>query len=121
MKTYLYFFKYKALSNTGEKKEGQIDAVNKDLAISALQRRNLVVLSISDVEEKRGLQMVIFEKVPVKEIVMLSRQITTLFEAQVSALRAFRLLAAEARTPSLGEVLTAIANDLYNFLTDTEQ
>ena len=43
---------------------------------------------------------------------MVSRQMTTLFEAQVSALRAFRLLAAEARTPSLSEKLTAIANDI---------
>ena len=46
------------------------------------------------------------------DVVMVSRQITTLFEAQVSALRAFRLLAAEARTPLLGEVLTQVANDL---------
>jgi len=44
----------------------------------------------------------------------LSRQITTLFEAQVSALRAFRLLAAEARTPALGETLTSIGNDLQS-------
>jgi type IV pilus assembly protein PilC len=45
---------------------------------------------------------------------MLSRQITTLFEAQVSALRAFRLLAAEARTPTLGQKLAEIANDLQS-------
>ena len=43
---------------------------------------------------------------------MLSRQIATLFEAQVSALRIFRLLAAEARTPKLAEKLTQIANDI---------
>ena len=45
---------------------------------------------------------------------MLSRQITTLFEAQVSALRAFRLLAAEARTPLLGSKLSEIANDIQS-------
>jgi type IV pilus assembly protein PilC len=48
------------------------------------------------------------------DVVMVSRQITTLFEAQVSALRAFRLLAAEARTPALGEVLSTIGNDIQS-------
>ena len=37
------------------------------------------------------------ENYPNADIVMTSRQITTLFQAQVSTLRAFRLLAAEAR------------------------
>jgi len=45
---------------------------------------------------------------------MLSQQITTLFEAQVSALRAFRLLASEARTSRLSEKLTKIANDIQS-------
>ena len=45
---------------------------------------------------------------------MVSRQITTLFEAQVSALHAFRLLASEARTPKLAEKLTAVSNDIQS-------
>ena len=36
-------FNYKAITATGEKKEGVVEAVNRDLAISALQRRGLVV------------------------------------------------------------------------------
>ena len=42
----------------------------------------------------------------------MSRQITTLFEAQVSALRAFQLLASEARTPKIAEKLSAVASDI---------
>jgi type IV pilus assembly protein PilC len=54
----------------------------------------------------------LFDSIKGSDIVMLSRQMTTLCEAQVSALRAFQLLAAEARTPRLADVLTAIAGDI---------
>ena len=54
----------------------------------------------------------IFDRVSSADIVMISRQMTTLFEAQVSALRAFRLLAAEARTDKLANILSEVANDI---------
>lgn len=109
-------FKYTALDQEGNERQGTIDAVNMDVAIAGLQRRGLVLSGIDPVEQKSLLskQLSIFERVTNEDVVMLSRQITTLFEAQVSALRAFRLLAAEARTPALGEKLTAIANDLQS-------
>ncbi|MDP2648290.1 MAG: type II secretion system F family protein [bacterium] len=107
-------FKYTALDKEGNERQGTIDAVNMDVAIAALQRRGLVLSGIDPAKSSSPLEMRInlFDRVTNADIVMLSRQITTLFEAQVSALRAFRLLAAEARTPALGEKLTQISNDL---------
>lgn len=108
-------YSYTALDQEGNKREGTIEAMNMDVAIAALQRRGLVISQIDEpVEKRKGLSanIAIFSGVKNSDVVMLSRQITTLFEAQVSALRAFRLLAAEARTPVLGEKLTEIANDI---------
>lgn len=105
-------FKYNAVTNTGEKKEGVIDAPNKDLAIAALQRRGLIVVSIRDTEEKSILQRQIFAHVPPKDVVILSRQISILFDAQVSALKAFSLLASNAENPLLRQKLTTITDDL---------
>lgn len=109
-------FNYTALDQEGHERQGTIDAVNIDVAITALQRRGLVISSIEPQKEGKGLDTNIsfLNRITNSDIVMLSRQITTLFEAQVSALRAFRLLAAEARTPILGEKLTEIANDLQS-------
>ena len=109
-------FTYTALDAQGNERHGTIDAVNMDVAIAAIQRRGLVISGIDPVENKSLLstRFSLFDRVTNADIVMLSRQITTLFEAQVSALRAFRLLAAEARTPALGEKLTAVANDLQS-------
>ena len=109
-------FKYTALDKEGNERQGTIDAVNMDVAIAALQRRGLVISGIDPADERSLLQrrLRIFDRVTNADVVMVSRQITTLFEAQVSALRAFRLLAAEARTPALTETLTGVANDLQS-------
>ncbi len=109
-------FTYTALDAEGNERQGTIDAVNMDIAIAALQRRGLVISGIDPAEKPTlfSRRVSFFDRVTNADVVMLSRQITTLFEAQVSALRAFRLLAAEARTPALGEKLTAIGNDLQS-------
>lgn len=105
-------FIYKALTNTGEKKEGTIDSVNKELAVAALQRRELIIVSIESAEKKSLLQISLFESVKVKDVVIMSRQIATLFEAQVSALKAFSLLASNADSPLLSRKLNQVVDDI---------
>ncbi len=107
-------FKYKALNKEGTEQEGTIETVNEDTAIAALQRNGLVVTSVEPAEKKDFLHsdLTIFEHVSAKDIVILSRQIATLFEAQVSALRVFKLLGSEAENPLIRKTLLAIANDI---------
>lgn len=54
----------------------------------------------------------IFQHVSIKEIVILSRQLAILFQAQVSALRVFRLIAAESENMLLRTSLIEIADDI---------
>src|SRR5258708_1353115 len=106
-------FKYKSIDNQGATKEGEIDAPNKDVAISGLQRGGLVVVSINEEGEAKSiLQFSFFERVKPKDVVILSRQIATLFEAQVSALKAFTMLSANTENKLLGAKLTQIGDDL---------
>ncbi len=105
-------FNYRALDKDGHEREGTIDALSMDVAVTALQRRELVISSIKPMGKGLSLQMSVFQHVSNKEIVMLSRQISTLFTAQVSALRVFRLLAGEMDNKLLSDILTQIADDL---------
>jgi type IV pilus assembly protein PilC len=105
-------FTYQALDQTGAKKNGTIDALNKTVAIGALQRRGLIVVSIKGEEDKGILQMTFFEKVPLRDIVVMSRQISTLFSSQISALKAFTLLGTTTENPLLKKQLLQIGNDL---------
>ncbi|OHB06256.1 MAG: hypothetical protein A3A26_00050 [Candidatus Zambryskibacteria bacterium RIFCSPLOWO2_01_FULL_47_14] len=106
-------FKYKAVDDKGASREGEIDAANQEVALSSLQRRGLIVISIkSENEKKKFLSFSFFEKVPMRQIVILSRQIATLFEAQVSALKAFTMLSTNADNKVLARKLTEIGDDL---------
>lgn len=108
-------FQYQALDENGAAQKGTIDAVSRDVAIQSLQRRGLSISSIEEaVPKQSGLNITLFESVSNKDVVLLSRQIATLFEAQVSALRVFRLLASEAEKPLMQRVLTEVADDLQS-------
>ncbi|MCC7004701.1 type II secretion system F family protein [Candidatus Nomurabacteria bacterium] len=107
-------FKYKAIDNQGIEKTGNIDAVNVDVAINSLQKRGLVIVSVDPAEETSifSKNFNLFERVTNKDIVIVSRQIATLFEAQVSALRIFRLLSSETDNHLLGKKMNEVADDL---------
>lgn len=110
-------FNYEAVDQTGSKKTGSIDAINVDVAISSLQRRGLMLTSVHEAVAQGGFlsrNISFFDRVSGKDIVILSRQLSTLFEAQVSALRVFRLLAAETENRVLGNKLQIIADDLQS-------
>lgn len=105
-------FTYKTIDKDAQEKEGTIEAINKDAAISVLQRRGLIIISIKSEEKKSFFEISFFEKIKTKDVVILSRQIATLFEAQVSALKAFTLLASNTANKLLGRKLSQIADDL---------
>ncbi len=109
-------FKYTAVDNTNTQREGTVDAVTIDAAISAIQKRGYTVISIDPEEsEKKGFlsfEIELFNSISNKEIVILSRQISTLFQANVSPLRIFRLLSSEIENPQLKKVMGQIVEDL---------
>lgn len=109
-------FSYHALDKDNHERVGTVEAPTMEIAISTLQQRSLIITSIQPEGQKSFLSADIglFKSVSNKEIVILSRQIATLFEAQVSALRVFRLLALEVDNKYMGEILTQVADDIQS-------
>jgi len=109
-------FKYEALDNTGKPTGGTVNAATQDAAITALQRKGLTITAISGSAQTGVIAQLnsisLFNRVKSRDLVLLSRQIATLFEAQVSALRVFRLLAEQADKSILRAALTDISDDL---------
>jgi len=107
-------FSYHAIDQDGHERDGTIEAPSQDIAVASLQRRNLII-SVIKSNEKSSLfsfELPFSHRISNKDIVILSRQIATLFESQVSALRVFRLLSAEVENKSLGTVLSTVGDDL---------
>jgi type IV pilus assembly protein PilC len=115
-------FKYKAIDTGGNQKEGTIEAISVEVAIGSLQKRGLVLSNIDPVDEKTFLEknISIFNRVSSKDVVILSRQMATLFEAQVSALRVFELLSSQSEKPLIRQKLAEVASDLQSGSTISE-
>jgi len=108
-------FTYSAIDKDGSQKDGTIEAINVDIAIASLQRRGYIISGIAESESSGNVwqkNLTFLERVSNKDIVILSRQLSTLFEAQVSALRVFQLLATETENPKLARKLSEMVSDL---------
>ncbi len=107
-------FSYKAIDKKGARTEGNLDAVNADLAILTLQKRGLIVSDVVAVTEERSWQSYLpfFGSVPQKDVVAFSQQVATLFGSQVSTLKIFRMLADESENPVLKRTLYEISDKL---------
>jgi type IV pilus assembly protein PilC len=108
-------FRYSAYDAAGEERSGDIEAVSADVATAALQRRGLVISSLEEAAAARGFlgaKLTFFDRVTTKDLVILSRQIATLFEARVSALRIFQMLASDAEKPVLQRILGELVADV---------
>lgn len=106
-------FKYTARTQEGKQSQGTIDAGSLDLAVSALQRKNLVITSIEPVDEKKSLlSLSFFDSVKMQDIVMLSRQLSTLFESKVPIANSFKVIIGETENRILKRSISEVLDDI---------
>jgi type IV pilus assembly protein PilC len=113
-------FIYEAVTQDGQEKKGTIEAINLESAVNSLQKRGFIISNIVSEGENKGLfnvNITWFEKVKTKDVVILSRQLATLFEAQVSALKIFQLLSSETENPKLSRALGDVAEQIQGGAT----
>lgn len=113
-------FHYSWLNDNGNREEGDVDATSLDNAIVLIQAKG--IKTIIEVQEKMDKENNVIgavknskffkQKITSKDVVLFSRQVSTLFEAGVSALRAFRLLAQENENKTLQEEIMGVADDI---------
>ena len=114
-------YQYQARDKDGVTREGTVEASTLDAAIRAVKGRGYQVVAIdvastddifSKIQNIFNVELSLFNTVQAKDLVVLSRQIATLFEAQVSPLRIFQLLSDEIENPELKRVMIKIVEDL---------
>jgi type IV pilus assembly protein PilC len=107
-------FIYQALTQNAEPTRGEIEAATVDSAIAALQKRGLVISEIKPKDDgKWDLGNLPFlNHISNKDVVILSRQMATLFTAQVSALRIFRLVGSQTEKQIIQKHLLDMADDI---------
>src|SRR5690606_15715216 len=107
-------FNYKVVTREGIEKKGQIEAASSEIAIATLQRRDYVVVSVVPDAQKNFItsSLPFLNRVPMKDIVLMSKQASTLFEAQVSAVKTFELLGENAESKGIKRALLQVTEDI---------
>ena len=114
-------FAYKAKGVDGGVLAGTLDAGEQREAVERLRSQKLVILEIS--EQKTGLQDTLkafFKKkgkVTSKDLVLFSRQLSTLVGAGVPIVQGLGILESQAENPAFKEVLGAVKTDIESGLS----
>lgn len=107
-------YRYKARTPEGEARAGAVEARTLDTAIEVLQRSNLIVTEIKPAAEAPLLSRRIrfFERVKQRDLVIFSRQLSTLFQAKVPVTQSLRTLAAETENRAFRTAIETILDDV---------
>jgi type IV pilus assembly protein PilC len=105
-------FEYKARTAAGEIRSGTIETSSQEAALDALHRSELTIVAIHARAEKSVFEVNFGGRVKSKDVVILSRQLATLFEAQIPIIQALRTLVSDASKPKLRLALSTMVDDV---------
>ncbi len=102
-------FAYKAKERSGKAVEGLVEAPDQKAAIARLREQRMTVLEISQKAKKSPFFK---PKVNNADIVIFSRQLSTLVSAGVPIVQGLNILEAQAENPAFKAVVTALRSDI---------
>lgn len=87
-------FAYQVRTKQGETKNGVVEAPTKEAAIESLLRSDFIIIGLEETKDLPTVTSLIqrFRGVPNKEVVIFSRQISTLFAAKVPLIEALKTM-----------------------------
>ncbi len=101
-------FAYKAKEAGGKLREGQVEAPDQKAAMARLREQKLSVIEIKQSAAKKLKK----GKVDSKDVVMFSRQLSTLVSAGVPIVQGLNILEAQAESPAFKFVVGALRTDI---------
>src|SRR5690242_12329646 len=100
-------YAYTARAINGELKNGTIDASSREEAVAQLKKQRLNVLKIDEApKKKKG------GKVPMRDIVIFTRQFSTMINAGLPLVQALDILATQSDNQSLKDVTRQVVFDV---------
>ncbi|MFB3069315.1 MAG: type II secretion system F family protein [Gemmatimonadales bacterium] len=100
-------FEYTAQTATGEERTATIDLASKDEVIAHLRQKRMRVVRVR--EAKRAKRM---PKVPTRDIVIFTRQFSTMINAGLPLVQALDILARQSDNKTLAEVTKQVVYDV---------
>lgn len=117
-------FAYKAKMLTGSKTEGVIEAADQRSAVDQLRKQKLTVLEINVAGRSLGDMIAAFNpikpKVGAKELVLFSRQLSTLVSAGIPLVQGLTILEEQVETKLFKKIVRNIREDIEAGLSITD-
>ncbi|GAB6169129.1 type II secretion system F family protein [Clostridium carnis] len=105
-------FSYRAMKQDGTKTNGEYEANSRDEVINMITVNGYYPLKVEEVSEGTKIELKFLEKVKVKDIAILCRQLYTMLDAGVSINSALNILANEISNKKLREILSNVEDDV---------
>ncbi len=105
-------FAYRGRTPQGEVRTGVIETSSHEAALALLQRNNLVIIELGEYKKPLLAGGIFGGRISQKEIVIFSRQLATLLEAQVPAVYALKTLIDETSKPLFKNIIAQIMDDV---------
>lgn len=111
-------FTYKATNKTGRAVTGTADAVNKQALLSLLHKQELhpILIEVAKGNKTKSLFGNRKQKVKLADLVIFTRQLSTMISAGVPLARSLSALQGDSESPYMREVLGAITKDVESGL-----
>ena len=105
-------FKYKALTKDGRKVNGNIEASSKESAIETLHKQGFTPLVVKDAAKKGEIAFLTSKKVKSKDIVVFTRQMSTMISAGVPLTKAMATLEEQTDSAYFKQVINNLSKDI---------
>lgn len=105
-------FSYQATNADGKQVKGVFEGLNRDAVIEELVKQNLKPREVALVTEGKGSKKLFKKKVKTEQLVLFTRQLSTMVSAGVPLLRTLATLESQAENPALKEAIQEIVKDV---------
>ena len=122
-------YAYRAMNKEGKESFGIVEAENQALAINDIRQMGLYPTKVYEArksderrarKEKGGLSELYFGGTSTKELVIMTRQLSTLIDAGLPLLRSINVLIAQLKPSKLRDILREIRDDIQSGSTFSE-
>jgi type IV pilus assembly protein PilC len=110
-------YKYKAKNNLGKVTDGTLEMETEAAATAALRQKRLEVISIAPLGGLDALWAAVNKKpvkITAKDIVIFSRQFSTMINAGLPILQGLTIVAEQAENPDFRTLMTKVRDDISN-------
>jgi len=107
-------FRYTGRNELGEIQSGVVEAGDRDLAVKVLQENKIYVLSLESLEKKGFFDNLLraFQRVKAKDLMIFTRQLSTLLSAKVQLIDALKTLYNQISDPILKDAIFDVFTDV---------